>query len=108
MCRTKNIPISGPMMKQFALKVAEKIGIQHSASDGWLHNLQSRCNINFKQLSGESADVNITLTGLSICHFFVLIIQHTTFLIVMKLVCFSANFRLSHSWRKVSHATMER
>ncbi|RWR99099.1 tigger transposable element-derived protein 6-like protein [Dinothrombium tinctorium] len=55
--RSKNIPISGPMLQSKAREFAEAIGENFSASNGWLEKFRRRNNIVYNCLSGESADV---------------------------------------------------
>ena len=58
--RSKRIPISGPILQEFALKVANELGDTggFKASNGWLDRFKSRYNIQFKVISGEAASVN--------------------------------------------------
>lgn len=55
----RNIPISGPMIQQRALKFAKDLDRNDfKACNGWLDSFIKRNNISFKVLSGESADVS--------------------------------------------------
>lgn len=59
-CRSKNIPISGPILQASALKIATDLGLpDFRASNGWLDSFRKSHQIVFKNISGESADVNI-------------------------------------------------
>ena len=59
-CRTRNIPISGPIIKERAKKYADALGIyDFAASEGWLQRFKTRHNISMKQISGESSSVDI-------------------------------------------------
>ena len=58
-CRSKNIPISGPMLQTKALIIAKHFEIENfKASNGWLEKFKLRHGIEFKDLCGESAEVN--------------------------------------------------
>ena len=58
--RSKGIPISGPILKNKAREIAEKIGyVNFQASDGWLQRFRHRHDITFKSISGEAASVNM-------------------------------------------------
>jgi transposase len=57
--RSKNIPVSGPMLQEKALTFAAEIGNHDfKASNGWLEAFRKRNGISFSCLSGESADVD--------------------------------------------------
>ncbi|KAI6652943.1 Tigger transposable element-derived protein 6 [Oopsacas minuta] len=56
--RSKNIPISGPILQAKGIDFAEQLGIPFKASNGWLEKFRSRYNIAFKTLCGESASVD--------------------------------------------------
>ena len=59
-CRSKGIPVSGPLLKEQALKFARELGIESfKASDGWLTCFKTRNCIVYKAISGEAKDVNI-------------------------------------------------
>ena len=58
--RQKNLPITGPLLKQIALDFAKQHKITaFKASEGWLTRFKSRHNIEFKHINGEAADVNM-------------------------------------------------
>ena len=62
LCRSKNIPLSGPMLKQKALIIAKKLGMEEfAASNGWLDKFKDRYGIQFKVLCGESASADIEI-----------------------------------------------
>lgn len=57
--RAANIPISGPLLQERALCIAEAAGVSDfKASSGWLHKFKQRHNINCAVFSGESMSVN--------------------------------------------------
>lgn len=57
--RGKNVPISGPLICEKAVSIAESLGISDfKASAGWLTSFKSRQNIKFFKICGESADVD--------------------------------------------------
>lgn len=56
-CRSKNLPISGPILQESALQIAEQLGIEDfKASNGWLEKFRLRNNIVYRKLNGEAAD----------------------------------------------------
>lgn len=57
----KGIPVSGPMIQEKARTLARDIGIECSASNGWLESFRRRHNIVFKAQCGESGDVDGTV-----------------------------------------------
>lgn len=57
--RAKKIAISGPMIKEKALQLAEKHNLKDfSASNGWIDRFKKRYDIVQKKVCGEKADVN--------------------------------------------------
>ncbi|KAL4153097.1 hypothetical protein QTP88_000930 [Uroleucon formosanum] len=57
--RAKNIPISGPILKEKALQVSKEFECENfKASNGWLDKFKSRYNISFKVVCGESKSVD--------------------------------------------------
>ncbi|GBO41594.1 Tigger transposable element-derived protein 4 [Araneus ventricosus] len=56
--RAKKIPVSGPMIEHKAKELADSLGIEFSASNGWLDRFRMRNNITFRSLCGEAADVD--------------------------------------------------
>lgn len=61
--RAKNHRVSGPMIQEYAKKVAQKLGTtEFIASNGWLDSFRKRHQIVFNELCGESSDVNSEIT----------------------------------------------
>lgn len=55
--RSKNIPISGPLLREKALEFARALGHDDFlASEGWLARFRERYGIRARLLCGESAD----------------------------------------------------
>lgn len=60
--RSRNIPLSGPLIKEKAKALCEEAGIQDfCASNGWLQKWKKCYNIGAAVLSGESASVDETV-----------------------------------------------
>ena len=58
--RSRNLPISGPMIQTKARIVADSLGMESfCGSNGWLECFRRRHNIGFKTLSGESAEIDM-------------------------------------------------
>ncbi|GFU90643.1 uncharacterized protein TNCV_2092401 [Trichonephila clavipes] len=53
-CRGQNIPMGGSLLKEKAKAFAKELGIQFSASEGWLTNFKKRNGIVFKKMCGSS------------------------------------------------------
>ena len=57
--RSKNIPLSGPLLQEKARVFSRKLGIENfHASNGWLESFRKRNGIVFSCLSGEAASVS--------------------------------------------------
>ncbi|GFT96729.1 tigger transposable element-derived protein 6 [Trichonephila clavipes] len=60
-CRGQNILIGGPLLKEKVKAFAKELGIEFSASEGWLTNFKKRNGIVFKKMCGESSSVDINV-----------------------------------------------
>lgn len=57
--RAKLLPISGPILKEKSLQIADQIGAKDfSASNGWLDRFRTRHNIQFRLISGEAGEID--------------------------------------------------
>lgn len=57
--REENIAVSGPMIQNIALKIANSLEIKDfTASSGWLDRFKQRNDLKFKKLVGESASAD--------------------------------------------------
>lgn len=57
-CRSNNIPLSGPLVKEKADMIALKSGIEFKCSNGWLQRFQKRNNIVSLRVTGEGSSVD--------------------------------------------------
>ncbi|XP_064479102.1 tigger transposable element-derived protein 6-like [Ornithodoros turicata] len=58
-CRSKNIPVSGPMLQEAALAAARSEGVhEFKASNGWLARFRERHATECKSLSREAAEID--------------------------------------------------
>ena len=56
--RAANLPIGGPVLKEKALQIAEKLGITiFNASDGWLTKFRTRHGIVLRSVIGKAEDL---------------------------------------------------
>ncbi|GFS50827.1 tigger transposable element-derived protein 6 [Trichonephila clavipes] len=60
-CRGQNIPKGGSLSKEKAKAFAKELGIEFSASEGWLTNFKKKNGIIFKKMCGESSSVDINV-----------------------------------------------
>ncbi|GFU62244.1 tigger transposable element-derived protein 4 [Trichonephila clavipes] len=60
-CRGQNIPMGGSLLKEKAKAFAKELGIEFSASEGWLTNFKKRNGIVFKKMCGGSSSVDINV-----------------------------------------------
>ena len=59
--RSKNVPISGPILQAKAHEFAEQLGYNDfKCSTGWLSRFQTRHNITFRKVCGEAKSVDMT------------------------------------------------
>ncbi|CAF3999186.1 unnamed protein product [Rotaria sordida] len=58
--RSKNIPISGPILQQYARDIAQELdeSTNFRASNGWLDRFRTRYNIHFRTICGEARAVD--------------------------------------------------
>ena len=65
MARSKNIPVSGPMLKEKAIAVATQMGLEQEfkASNGWLEKFKTRYKIKGMTASGQSGEVREETVG---------------------------------------------
>ncbi|CAF2002117.1 unnamed protein product [Rotaria magnacalcarata] len=58
--RAKKIPVSGPILQEYARKIAQEIdgSSGFKASNGWLERFRNRYNVRFRIISGEAGNVN--------------------------------------------------
>ncbi|GFX45015.1 tigger transposable element-derived protein 4 [Trichonephila clavipes] len=60
-CRGQNIPMNSSLLKKKAKAFAKELGIEFSASEGWLTNFKKRNGIVFKKMCGKSSSVDINV-----------------------------------------------
>ena len=53
----KNVPLSGPVIKEKANQLAREMGIDFVATNGWFHRFKARRGLCFKSIVGEAASV---------------------------------------------------
>jgi len=59
-CRSKHIPITGPLICEYAKKVAGYLGLtDFKESEGWLSSFKERHCIRGRVICGESAEANL-------------------------------------------------
>ncbi|CAM4904757.1 unnamed protein product [Rotaria socialis] len=60
--RSKNIPISGPLLQEQARQIRQQLGGSNAgdfkASNGWLEKFRKRHGIQYRTINGESASVD--------------------------------------------------
>ena len=57
--RSQNVPLSGPILLKKANDLAQKLGIEFTASSSWIDRFKQRKGIVFRSICGESAVVNM-------------------------------------------------
>jgi len=59
--RNKDARVSGPLLRQKAEELAEKMGkVDFKATEGWFHRWKKRENICFQKMHGEQGDADFT------------------------------------------------
>ena len=100
-------PVDGPIIQEFAMKAAEKLGYpEFKASSGWLTRFKERNNLLQHKLCGESAmcqRLQCTL-GKSFLGLLSLDMRWTTSGTWIKLAAFTVHFRIGAFWRKQRNA----
>lgn len=62
--RKSGIPVSGAILRNYALNVAEELNISNfKASTRWLGRFQERNGVSLKSLSGEKRSVDMSLVA---------------------------------------------
>lgn len=57
--RHANIPLNGPIVQAKAKEIAQLLGVEFSASNGWLDRFKKRNGLVYKQICGESEAVDL-------------------------------------------------
>ena len=57
--RARNQPVNGPMLLEKAVALSEEMQVPFTPSNGWLHRFRERRDITYREISGESASVNV-------------------------------------------------
>ena len=57
--RSKNVPISGPLLIEKCKKIAEAMGSDFEPNAGWLFRWKKRYNLKYKRAHGESGDADV-------------------------------------------------
>ena len=57
--RSKNVPISGPLLIEKCKKIAEAMGSDFEPNAGWLFRWKKRYNLKYKRAHGESGDTDV-------------------------------------------------
>ncbi|GFY16792.1 uncharacterized protein TNCV_4337931 [Trichonephila clavipes] len=60
-CRGQNIPMGGSLLKEKVKAFSKEIGIEFSASEGWLTNFKKRNGIGLQKMCVESSSVDINV-----------------------------------------------
>ncbi|XP_057327565.1 tigger transposable element-derived protein 6-like [Microplitis mediator] len=60
LCRSKDVPVSGVMLKRKSLEIAEKLGMnEFRGSIGWLESFLKRNNLSYKASCGDAASADL-------------------------------------------------
>ena len=57
--RSKNVPISGPLLIEKCKKIAEAVGSDFEPNAGWLFCWKKRYNLKYKRAHSESGDADV-------------------------------------------------
>uniref|UniRef100_A0A1B6C4M0 HTH CENPB-type domain-containing protein n=1 Tax=Clastoptera arizonana TaxID=38151 RepID=A0A1B6C4M0_9HEMI len=62
-CRSADIPVNGPLLKEKAEQFGEMFGANFTCSNGWLDRFKARHSISFAKMCGEAKSVDPSVTG---------------------------------------------
>jgi hypothetical protein len=54
-----NTPIKGTLVKEKAVEIADRLGVDFTSSNGWLDRFKNRTGLVYKLICGEARSVNI-------------------------------------------------
>jgi len=89
--RSKNIPISGPILQEKATEFGKRFNKIDFQCSSWITRFHQRHNIVFGKISGESSSVPVGVSENWLEHVWrvgVKIMQIVIFITLMKLDCF--------------------
>lgn len=62
-CRSANIPVSGPLLKEKATEFGQMFGVDFTCSNGWIDRFKARHSISFAKICGEAKSVDLNVTS---------------------------------------------